>query len=218
MRTPSPTPASAMPYQRDPDAGGYVSENDPYLDESGVLINALGITNTRDLNEAEADFTYQRAYQLVMEPIFGGFDLLHLQAIHRHLFQDVYPWAGEVRRVDIEKGDSRFAHFRNLVVQANTLLAELANEGYLRHLSEEAFSSRAGYYLGEINALHLFREGNGRTQREFMQQLAHQAGYHITWDQVGTDAMVQGCIQSFCDRDYSRLSRLIRINLVPLET
>jgi len=164
-----------MPFQRDPDAGGYVSDNDPYVAENDVLINLLGITNTRDLNEAEADFSYQRSYQLTISPIAGGFDLLHLQAIHRHLFQDVYPWAGEVRRVDIEKGDSRFAHYRNLTSQGGELLRVLADENHLQHLTEHEFSLRAGYYFGEINALHVFREGNGRAQREFMQELAHQA-------------------------------------------
>ena len=81
---------------------------------NGVLRNRLGITDAEELNRIEAALTLLRLGQLEEQPVPGQFDLSHLRAIHRHIFQDVYEWAGELREVDIVKDNSRFAHFRFL--------------------------------------------------------------------------------------------------------
>lgn len=87
------------------------SDDDPYLDEaSGVLKNKLGITEQDELEQAEAALVATRSYQIQQTPLKGDFDLKHRQAIHKHLFGDVYEWAGELRTIDISKGGNMFAH------------------------------------------------------------------------------------------------------------
>lgn len=82
---------------------------DPYTyPGTGVLRNLLGIRDKDELNEAEYRLTWARRQQLYRQPIQGSFDLAHLQAIHRHLFQDLLDWAGELRTVNISKADSDF--------------------------------------------------------------------------------------------------------------
>ncbi len=87
------------------------SDADAYIDpETGVLKNKLGLTTDTSLEEAEASVAFLRALELEQHPIKGNFDLTHLQAIHKKLFGDIYEWAGQIRTVDISKGNTRFAN------------------------------------------------------------------------------------------------------------
>lgn len=201
-----------MPYQRDPDTGPYDAASDPYIDPNGVLKNNLGIKNTPDLNKAEANLTYLRVQELETTPLPGNFDLDHLKKIHKHLFGDVYPWAGEIRQVDISKGNDLFAHHIHIEKEGGKLFKQLANENHLKGLDADKFSERAGHYLGEINALHPFREGNGRAQRAFIGQVAREAGYEIEWSKISRDDMTRGSIESFYG-DSDKLAKLIQDNL-----
>lgn len=163
------------------------TSRDPYLDSaSGVLRNLLGIQDQAELDEAEASLGFLRESLMQEESITGAFDLGHLQRIHKKMFGDIYDWAGVLRTVEIQKGATPFARVAALEDAAGRLFRELAAEDYLRGLSAETFSARAGYFLGEINMLHPFREGNGRARREFIRQLAHVAGHEIDWS--GADA------------------------------
>ncbi|MBV8775026.1 MAG: Fic family protein, partial [Deltaproteobacteria bacterium] len=137
------------------------------------------------------------------------------QAIHRYLFQDVYPWAGELRTIDISKGGHRFAHHTHILNAAAPLFQRLAEEKDLAGLDAAAFSERAAHYLGEVNALHPFREGNGRAQREFISQLARANGYSIAWRNVNPQDMLQASIASF-KGDTSPLAAILRENISPL--
>lgn len=77
---------------------------DPYLDpETGVLRNKIGARRSEALHKAEGDLSFARMIQLLDRPPAPTGDLTELRAIHRHLFQDVYEWAGELRTVDIRK-------------------------------------------------------------------------------------------------------------------
>jgi len=187
---------------------------DHYLDpKTGVLKNKLGISEEEELKEAEASLVAWRSYQLVEQPMPGRFDLDHLKAIHRHLFQDVYEWAGELRDVDLTRNNSYFANHQHLIEAARPIFAKLADENYLKGLGAADFSERAAYYLGEINALHPFREGNGRTQREFVNHLAHQNGYFIDWTNVSRSDLIQASIESFHRGDNANFAAFIRDNL-----
>ncbi|MGA8027776.1 MAG: Fic family protein [Bryobacteraceae bacterium] len=193
------------------------SGNDHYIDpESGVLKNRLGITDEALLETTEADFVAERSRELFETPLKGRFDLAHLEAIHRHLFGDVYEWAGQLRTVDISKGGHRFAHHGHIASAAAPIFNQLTAEKHLAGLSPAAFSDRAAYYLGELNALHPFREGNGRAQREFLSHLAHATGYYIAWENVSLTDMLQASIESFRG-DTSKLATIIRDNLRPLD-
>jgi cell filamentation protein len=188
--------------------------NDHYLDnDTGVLKNKLGIQEQAALQEREADYATARAYELAKTPLEGGFDIDHLQSIHKHLFGDVYAWAGELRDIDLAKDDCYFANHTHIVSAARPLFAKLAAEGYLTGLDTTAFSERAACYLGEINALHPFREGNGRAQREFINHLAYKNGFSIAWNNITQEDMIQASIESFHQGDTTRFSAYIRDNL-----
>ena len=194
---------------------------DHYLDpETGVLKNKLGIREEEELKAAEASLVAWRSYQLVEKPIQGRFDLNHLKAIHQHLFQDVYEWAGELRDIDLARDNSYFANHRHLIEASGLIFAKLAEENYLQGLDAADFSRRAADYLGEINALHPFREGNGRAQREFINHLAYNNGYLIDWTNISENDMIQASMESFHRRDNSKFDAFIRDNLreMPLST
>jgi len=171
---------------------------DAYVDvETGVLKNLLGIRDQALLEASEADLVSIRSLELAISPISGSFDLEHLRKIHWHLFRDVYAWAGELRTVDISKGDNRFAHHAFLESAARPIFERLSAENYLAGLDADAFCARTAYYLGELNALHPFREGNGRTQREFVQLLARRQGYCFVWKMASREEMLKASIASF---------------------
>lgn len=113
--------------------------------------------------------------ELQLRPISGRFDLDHLQAIHRHVFQDVYAWAGELRQINLAKGGSVFTDGRQLEGEGARVFGALAAEKHLRGLQKAAFVERLAVYYGAINTLHPFREGNGRATQTFLRQLARQA-------------------------------------------
>jgi len=189
------------------------STRDEYTDvATGVLKNRLGITAESALEEAEATFASVRSYELAENPLPGNFDLAHLQAMHRYLFQDVYEWAGQLRTIDIIKGGNRFANVTHIESAARPIFKKLADEDFLAGQDAGKFSDRAAHYLGEINALHPFREGNGRAQREFISQLAYKNGYFLDWKNFTQADMVQASIESF-KGDCTKFAAYIRDNL-----
>jgi cell filamentation protein len=192
------------------------ADNDHYLDpETGVLKNKLGIKNQTILHECEADYAAVRAYELAKTPMNGRFDIDHLKAIHKYLFGDVYAWAGELRDIDLAKGDSYFTNHTHILSAARPIFAKLAAENALTGLSVAAFSERAACYLGEINAIHPFREGNERAQREFINHLAYKNGLSIAWDNITQEEMLQASSESFHKGDTARFAGYIRDNLYP---
>jgi len=155
---------------------------DPYLDlTSGVLRNRLGLTDPDALALAEAEFTSTRMFALQRSPLPGGYDLPHLQAFHWHIFGDVYSWAGQLRTVRIGKGRA-FCPPEELQERAAALFGALAAEEHLRGRDREGTVTGLADLLAGVNDLHPFREGNGRTQRAFLGQLAEERGYRIRWD------------------------------------
>jgi cell filamentation protein len=171
---------------------------DEYIDPiSGVLKNRFGIVDATLLSETEADLAAARSRELALTPLKGKFDLAHLQATHKYLFGDLYDWAGQLRSVDISKNGHVFAHHAHLAAAAHDLFSKLATERCLAGLDLHAFASRAAYFFSEINALHPFREGNGRTQREFFSFLALRNGYYLAWEQLDQARMLQASIESF---------------------
>ena len=154
---------------------------DPYLDlQTGVLRNLLGITEPKRLRRVEADFTAVRIAQVIRSPIPGAYDLTHLRAFHRQIFQDLYDWAGELRTVSIGRG-RLFSLPQHLEADADDLFSWRARAGHLRGLDRDTFVDGLGELFADLNALHPFRDGNGRTQRAFLGQLAVDAGHPIHW-------------------------------------
>ena len=155
--------------------------DDPYTDpRTGVLRNLLGISDQDELNRVEAEVTSLRLVQLAEGALPGSYDLAHLQAFHRFLFGDLYEWAGELRTVAIAKQDL-FCLPQYIPAFAADVFGQLARNDHLRGLDRDAFVDGLVDVLADINALHPFREGNGRAQRAFLVQLARAAGYRLSW-------------------------------------
>ena len=174
--------------------------------DSEILKNKMGIRNMGKLQQMERKLTMLRILELIDKPVQGKFDLQHLKLIHRYIFQDVYDWAGEIRKVDIAKGNM-FCNARFIESQASEIFKNLKEENYLQGLSEKESAIRMAYYFSEINALHPFREGNGRSQREFIRTLALNMGYVINFAKVRKEEMISASQDSFlCN--YEKMEQL----------
>lgn len=188
------------------------SDDDPYSDpETGVFYNKLGLRNEAELADAERAITRVRLAELTAHPLRPGYDLGHLRAIHRHLFSDLYDWAGELRRVDIAK-TNLFCRPQFVEEQGRQLFGQLAEDRYLRDLRRAEFVDAAAHYLAEINALHPFREGNGRAQRAFLAQLAAEARHPLDWSGLDEGENVEASVASFRG-DLGPLRRLLNRHL-----
>lgn len=106
----------------------------------------------------------------------------------------MFEWAGEFRTVNISKSGDPFRE--HIVSSLDRTLDELRRESSLCGAGIERFANRGAYYLGEINAIHPFREGNGRTQREFIRQLGLHNGLVIDWTQVSQEEMIEASWRS----------------------
>jgi cell filamentation protein len=125
------------------------------------------------------------------------------------LFRDVYRWAGRFRSVRISKGGSAFCYPEHIVREMRALFTALARQSKLRGLDADAFATKAAHFLAEVNAIHPFREGNGRTQLSFLTLLAHQAKHPLALDRIDPEAMLRATIKSF-EGDERPLVRVIR--------
>jgi cell filamentation protein len=187
----------------------YSSVPDPYIDDkTGVLKNLLDITSTKELEAAEADITAAVIASIPDRPAVGNFDLDHLKNIHWELFNAIYSWAGEIRTVEIAKENTRFANSDVLKQAAKKLFDKLHVENLLKDLPRDQYIKRLAHYYSEINVLHPFREGNGRTERVFFSQLVAEAGNRLAWESMGADENLRACIAAY-DGDESPLADML---------
>jgi cell filamentation protein, protein adenylyltransferase len=164
---------------------------DPYVySGTAVLRNLAGLRDANTLERHEAQASTLRLAQLSAQRLDGAYDLAHLQAFHRFIFQDIYPWAGELRSVPLAKPGSMFALPGHIESYAAETLRQLAKEQHLANLSQDQFTDRLVHYYAEINAVHPFREGNGRAQRAFLRQLAEDAGHTLAWEKLDSETLV----------------------------
>ncbi|MGW3389986.1 Fic/DOC family protein [Streptomyces cinereoruber] len=169
---------------------------DPYSEPNGVLRNSLGITDANELSEAESDIAAVELAILDAEPLLGSYDLAHLQAFHRQIFGSVYPWAGELRTIEISKGTS-FCPSIHIASYAEDVFRKLADNDRLQGLARPEFVRALADLYGDVNAIHPFREGNGRTQRAFLAQLAREAGYIVSWQDMDQEENIAASVASF---------------------
>jgi cell filamentation protein len=164
--------------------------DDPYIDPvTGVLRNKLGLKAAGELEAAEREITHAALIFLQESPVPPRYNLGHLCAIHQRVFGDIYDWAGQLRTVAIAKR-TWFCLPQYIESSAAEIFRALHSESLLRGLPRSAFTERLTYYLGEVNAVHPFREGNGRAQRAFFEQLASDAGYVLDWQHLAADRNV----------------------------
>lgn len=168
---------------------------DPYCyPGTSVLINIPDIRDAAALAEFEAVSTAQRAD----EPLpVGRLSVRHYLAIHHHLFQDVYPWAGRFRTVRLGKEGSAFCYPEHIAREMRLLFADLKSRHYLRGLSPSAFAGATAHFLATLNAIHPFREGNGRTQTSFLTLLADHARHPLDLDRLVPERFLAAMVKSF---------------------
>jgi cell filamentation protein len=180
-----------------------VTEDDPYVyPGTPVLRNRLGLTDSGQLDKVERRLVAQR---IAEGSPTGGFDLAHLRAIHRHMFQDIYAWAGELRTVEIAKGGHQFQFRQYIETGMADVHRRLEQAAFLRGLSAGAFAEAAGPIMGDVNYVHPFREGNGRAQLQYLEQLAEQAGHPIDLARIDPDRWLEASRRSH-DGDHAPMA------------
>ena len=135
----------------------------------------------------------------VLKNRFGLRDGAKLKRIHRYLFGDIYFFAGHYRREDIMKGATRFLSWREIPPRLKVLLSKLREENCLTGCCFEEIIDRGAYYFAELNYIHPFREGNGRTIREFMRLLFDRNGYRVLWNAVEPEHLLAVMEESVYD-------------------
>jgi cell filamentation protein len=182
--------------------------NDPYTyPGTDTLRNRLGITDDAALTKAEQRFTAVRgaeAARLPFAPTADGY-----RALHKHLFQDLYDWAGQDRTVNIAKGGSSFAHVPYIERELDKLFTDVATKNAFRGLPRDEFFDRLGNHINEINAIHPFREGNGRTMRHHAAQLARDAGHPIRIASIDKTAWMEASRHGFVSGDHRGMAAVL---------
>lgn len=160
-----------------------------------ILQNKLGIKDKFTLNKAERIYIAIRIIELRKQH-FRTFSFNTLKNMHKYIFQDIYSWAGTTRNVNISKGNTIFCLIENINPYSNSIFQELKANNYFKNLSINDFCKKSADLFGDINALHPFREGNGRTQREFFYHLALNAGYNLDLNFLNKDEYILASINS----------------------
>ena len=166
--------------------------------DTNVLINKLGIKDNKKLSTIERKLVLLKLYELRQNKQINNFDIYHFLSIHKFLFEDIYPFAGKIRSEDIAKDNFRFAKWEYIEDELNNLFTNLSNDN-LKDLSKKEMSEKLAYYMSELNVLHPCREGNGRTIREFIRQLAYINGYSLEIKKIIPSEMLLACIESVVD-------------------
>ena len=163
---------------------------------TAVLINKLDIRDDKKLAQVEADVTKLRIAQWEIRPLADTFDFEHYKAIHRYLFDDLYDWAGQVRTVNLVKKGTQFCPAQEIESRGKLIFDRLRKLNYLRNMGYSDFADELTDFYCSTNELHPFREGNGRTQRLFLSQIARNAGYSLNFSEVDGDLLMIATIQS----------------------
>ena len=176
--------------------------------DTGVLLNKQNISDYKELVAFESLCVARRSEMLHEKPIKVN-NADDLCKIHKFLFQDVYVWAGEPRKVEIAKGGRQFLpmhSFNSAFSYINTLLSEYNK---IEPTNKRLISQKLAEILDNLNFLHPFREGNGRTQREFIRILASQKGYKLDLNPIDKQSVYDRYMDGTINGKVSELADLI---------
>ncbi|MBU6297118.1 MAG: Fic family protein [Alphaproteobacteria bacterium] len=187
----------------------YDAITDPYCyPGTTVLKNIPGIKTARALVRFEAIATAARAEEPLPRGRLGA---THYRAVHRHLFQDVYAWAGRYRTVRISKAGSAFCYPEYIARGMSALFFGLKKKRFLRRLSKDEFAREAAKFLSTLNAIHPFREGNGRAQTAFLVLLAAHANHPLNIAKLNAKSFMAAMIESFQASDAALAKQIARL-------
>jgi cell filamentation protein len=173
----------------------YDAFEDPYsYPGTTVLKNLLDITDQDTLQAFEVEISMLRAEEPLPE---GEFDSAHYCCVHHHLFQDVYDWAGQYRTVRTAKGGNSFCYPENIPAQMDALFRGLrGGESFAKRSSDE-FIRELSLFLGELNAIHPFREGNGRSQLAFIGLIGVTFRHPLNFERLNPVTFLPAMIASY---------------------
>ncbi|WP_421787168.1 Fic/DOC family protein [Hyphobacterium sp.] len=179
-----------------------------YPPDYSLLRNLQDFRDPAELASFERNAVRIRTNEGVPE---GNFSQSHLQAIHRHLFQDVYKWAGEIRTIDMRKGTTVFGRADLIEFDLSNIHERLRGMDYLRGSNRREFAHEAARTLGDVNYVHPFREGNGRTQLQYLKQLGAQADHPLDLRHFEGKSWIEASIKSSREKkpDYGPMERCI---------
>lgn len=184
--------------------------------DSDVLKNKLGLQDEKELLEVEKELTVIRLGELQEKPLKGKFDFKHLKAIHKYIFQDIYDWAGKERTVEIGKGNL-FCTVACIQEFAGSIFEKYFAECFKAKDNFEEFVRVLADNYGDLNALHPFREGNGRAQREFARLICLECGYDFDLSHTSHREMLAASKLSFDKADSSGFIQIFSKGLCPLD-
>jgi cell filamentation protein len=173
-----------------------------------ILRNIPDLRTAAELEGFEVEAVGSRGME---SPPSGHFDPAHYRALHHHLFQDVYDWAGEYRTIRTSKGGSVFCYPEHITTEMAKQFAALKRPEFLPDSDVDAFVAATADFLGELNAIHPFREGNGRTQLYFIRLLGLRAGHPFRSEAVEPEAFLRAMIESFHGRTEGLIDELERM-------
>ncbi|MFC5861787.1 Fic/DOC family protein [Acidicapsa dinghuensis] len=174
---------------------GYDAFDDPYCyPGTTVLKNLLNIQDQDTLDAFEIEISTLRAEEPLPE---GIFDTVHYRAVHHHLFQDVYDWAGQYRTVRTSKGGNFFCYQEYIPAQMDALFQGLRGGEAFVELTSSAFLQEIARFLGELNAIHPFREGNGRSQMAFIGLIGANVNHPFAFERLDRTTFLPAMIASY---------------------
>jgi len=182
---------------------------------TSILKNKLDIHNKDQFLTAETRLAAVRLYQLYEKPVQGAFDFSHLCRIHHHIFQDLYDWAGETRTVNIAK-TSMFCLVQFMPDYSRSIFPAYYNDCICVKDDIDSFIHVLAGHYADLNALHPFREGNGRSQREYARELCLKCGYRIDLRHTNHNEMLAASIESLDKGSNDGLEAIFRKCIVPL--
>lgn len=177
----------------------YEAGTDPYCyPGSLVLRNKLDIRDAALLEEVESLYSQKRLTDLYTDSLVSGrFGFRHFSRIHQYIFQDVYSWAGQIRIVRIHKGQTTFAYPEHISTEADRIFDKLRQERFLQGYLLPILLERLSWYVGELNVLHPFRDGNGRALRAWLRQLGQHNGLLFHFEQLEPAEWLQASIAAY---------------------
>lgn len=194
----------------------YLEENDPYCyPGTSVLKNLADIHDVLDLEKYEKDIATFYSPKVSLFCLKKPINLELWQNIHYFLFQKVYAWAGELRTIRLSKGNTIFAYPERIEAEGAKIFKKLTEEQFLFGLIDDKLCERLAFYYNELNVLHPFREGNGRTQRLLCEEIMRRQNYQLNWSKITENEHLQAVIQAY-EGNLSPLKQLFEKILTPI--
>ena len=176
------------------------SVNDIYCyPNSTTLKNLFNITDADHLDKIEQTVVATRLTEL--NDIFLPYPIsfLYLKEIHKYLFQSIYIWAGKIRTVRLSKPNLAFAYPEYILQETNKLFKKLKTKNYYKQTTKSDFCCYLADFKTEINIIHPFRDGNGRSIRKLLEDIAFKAGFRVHFEKISYAQYLQAMIESSND-------------------